>query len=87
MNTTDNTRMVYIARHKFIPGAYAICSAANDFAEEAAKIISGWLREGATIERVTREQAIAEFQTYVEARKTPPQDQQHLPMMLRRQAD
>jgi hypothetical protein len=86
-NTDTQERFAYVARHRFRPGAYAVCSAAPEHALEAAHTIEEWLAEGALIARVTRDEALRELAEYVAAQHAAPVSEASLPVFLRKQAD
>lgn len=67
-NDMDGT-MAYAARFPGKPGFGAVCVDDPDHPKDTAKDIAGWIRRGATVERVTVEAARAGMVEYLDARK------------------
>ena len=63
-----NETMAYAARFPGKPGFGAVCVDRPEFAKDTAKDIAGWIRKGATIERVSVESARAGMSEYLAAR-------------------
>jgi hypothetical protein len=78
------TRQAYVARHPFLPGAYAYLNAEQLEKGRGMDTLERWLKQGATVAKVPLAEAIDELHQYLRARQAPPED---LPVFLRKQAD
>lgn len=70
------TDMAYAARFPGKPGFGAVCVDKPEYAKETAKSIAGWVRSGATVERVsiqTARDGMAEYCTARMGAKDPQQ--------------
>ena len=64
---TANEAMCYAARFPGFAG-YGAIVVDDEHKKDTAKTVSGWLRKGATVERVTRDQAVAGMREYLVAK-------------------
>jgi ferric-dicitrate binding protein FerR (iron transport regulator) len=78
------TRQAYVARHPFLPGAYAYLNAQQLEAGQGMDTLERWLKQGATVSKVPLAEAIDELHRYLRARRASSED---LPVFLRKQAD
>jgi len=61
----SDTDMVYIGRRAGEAGASCICVDKPEWAKDTAKTIGKWIRQGKTVERVTRDVGVAELKKWV----------------------
>ena len=64
----DDTK-VYAARFPRMPGFGAICVDNPEYAKATAKDIAGWIRRGASVERVSIEDARTGMKEYLDAKR------------------
>jgi len=76
--------LAYVARHPFLPGAYAYLNAQQVEEGRGTDTVERWLAQGAIVAKVPLEQAVRELRQHIAARRAPPED---LPVFLRKQAD
>jgi hypothetical protein len=63
------TRLAYVARHPFLPGAYAYLNAKHVEEGQGADTLERWLAQGATVAKVPLYQAVRELQEHIDARR------------------
>jgi hypothetical protein len=61
--------MAYAARFPGMPGFGAVCVDKPEYAKATAKDIAGWIRRGASVERVSVEAARMGMTEYLDARR------------------
>ena len=69
---SDDAVMAYAARFPGKPGFGAVCVDKPEYAKDTAKSIAGWIKQGATIERVTIQAARDGMGEYLAARMNEP---------------
>ena len=77
-------RQAYVARHPFLPGAYAYLNAQQIEHGQGMNILERWLKQGATVAKVPLAEAIDELHRYLRARQASAED---LSVFLKKQAD
>jgi hypothetical protein len=84
MNAENNIRQAYVARHPFLPGAFAYLNAKHVEDRRGVHILERWIEQGAIVAKVSLDQAVRELHEHIAARRAPPED---LPVFFRKQAD
>lgn len=64
----SNATMAYAARFPGKPGYGAVCVDKPEYAKDTARTLAGWIKSGATIERVTLQAAKDGMGEYLAAR-------------------
>lgn len=70
-------RLDYVARFPGMPGCGAWCADDPKYKKDTAKTIAGWIRRGATIERVTIDIAKAGMLEYLQAKEANEAKEKH----------
>ncbi len=69
---TEKQTMAYAARFPGMPGYGAVCVDDPEHTKSTAKHVADYVRRGATVERVTLDQARAGMGEYLEAKMAKP---------------
>lgn len=80
-------RQAYVARHPFIPGAFAYLNASQVEDSGDTRTLERWLAQGAIVAKVPLDQALREMQEHLAARREGQSIDEDLPIFLRKQAD
>ena len=67
--SVDDKDFDYVARWPDMPGFGAACVDWPELRKETAKTIAGWIKRGAIIERVHRDEASKGLREYVEEKR------------------